>query len=113
MYGTSNVKFTIARQAKEVYQYKNIKEKLHRTNAAIWYIKSCRQLQLTPKYIAINVNGHNRQSQNTLKTAIKYRINQELKYLYIKKQKLNGQLYHLHLNCAKNWQNSWLYIQSQ
>jgi hypothetical protein len=56
MYGTSNVKFTIARQAKEVYQYKNIKQKLHRTNAAIWYNKSCRQLQLTPKYIAIKLN---------------------------------------------------------
>jgi hypothetical protein len=47
-----------------------------------------------------------------LKTAIKYRINKELKYLYIKKQKLNEQLYHLHLNCAKNWQYSWLYIQA-
>jgi hypothetical protein len=66
----------------------------------------------TPKYIAVKVNGHNRQSQNILKTAIKYRINQELKYLYIKKQKLNEQLYHLYLNCAKNLQNSWLYIQA-
>jgi hypothetical protein len=56
----------------------------HRTNAAIWYNNSCRQLQLTPQYIAIKVNGHNRQSQNTLKAAIKYRINQELKYLYQK-----------------------------
>jgi hypothetical protein len=58
------------------------------------------------------VNGHNRQSQNTLKTAIKYRINQELKCLYIKKQKLNEQLYHLHVICAKNWQESWRYIQA-
>jgi hypothetical protein len=55
MYGENNIKFVIARQAKEVYQYKNIKEKLHRTNAAIWYNKLCRQLQLTPKYIAIKV----------------------------------------------------------
>jgi hypothetical protein len=31
--------FVIARQAKEVYQYKNTQEKLHRTNAAIWYNK--------------------------------------------------------------------------
>jgi hypothetical protein len=35
-----------------------------------------------------------------------------LKYLYIKKQKLNEQLYHLHLICSKNWQESWLYIQT-
>ena len=112
MYGADNILFVVARQAKDVYQYKNIKEKLHRTNAAIWYNKLCRQIQLTPKYIAIKVNGHNRQSQNTLKTAIKYRINQELKYLYIKKQELNEQLYRLHLICAKSWQES-CYIYKQ
>jgi hypothetical protein len=43
------------------------------------------------------VNGHNKQSHNTLKTAIQTIIKQELKYLYIKKQKLNKQLYQLHL----------------
>ena len=111
IYRENNLKFVVARQAKDVCQYKSIKEKLHRTNAAIWHNKLCRQLQLTPNYIAIKVNGHNRQSRNTLKTAIKYRINQELKYLYIKKQKLNEQLYHLHLICAQNWQESWLYIE--
>jgi hypothetical protein len=47
------------------------------------------------------VNEHNRQSRNTLKTAIKYRINKELKYLYVKRQKLNEKMYRLHLNCAK------------
>ena len=63
MYGTNNIKFVTDRQTKEVYQYKNTKEKLHRTNAAIWYNKLCWQLQLTPKYITIKLNGHNRQSQ--------------------------------------------------
>ena len=53
MYSENNIKFVVARQTKDVYQYKNIKEKLHRTNAAIWCNKLCRQLQLTPKYIAI------------------------------------------------------------
>jgi hypothetical protein len=48
MYGTNNIKFVIARQEKEVYHYKNTKEKLHRTNAAVWYNKLCQQLQLTP-----------------------------------------------------------------
>jgi outer membrane receptor for ferrienterochelin and colicin len=85
MYGADNIQFVVARQAKDVYQYKNIKEKLHRTNEATWNNKLCQQLQLTLKYIPIKVNEHNRQSRNTLKTAIKYRINQELKYLYIKK----------------------------
>jgi hypothetical protein len=39
MYGKNNIKFINARQAKEISQYKNTKEKLHKTNAAIWYNK--------------------------------------------------------------------------
>jgi hypothetical protein len=66
MYVAINVKFAIARQAKEAYQYKDIKLKLHRTNAAIWYNKLCRQLQLAPKYIAIKVNRHNQQHIETV-----------------------------------------------
>ena len=34
-----NVKFINAKQAKEVYQYRNIKRNLYKTNAAIWYNK--------------------------------------------------------------------------
>jgi len=54
-----------AQQAKEVHQYHNIKRKLYRTAAAIWYNKTCRDRQLTPKYTSIRINGHNKQSQKT------------------------------------------------
>ena len=37
------IKYIDAKQAKELYQFKNIKRKLYRTNAAIWYNKLCRQ----------------------------------------------------------------------
>jgi hypothetical protein len=40
--GTMNLKFISAKQAKEVYEYKNIKQKLHKTTAAIWFNKTCR-----------------------------------------------------------------------
>jgi hypothetical protein len=36
-----------------------------------------------------------------------FRINQEKKFLYIKKQKLNEKLYNLHLKCADRWHNQW------
>jgi hypothetical protein len=35
MHGHPNIKFAIAKQAKETLAYKNIKRKLHRTTAAI------------------------------------------------------------------------------
>jgi hypothetical protein len=37
MHGTMNVKSANAKQAGEIYEYKNIKRKLHKTIAAIWY----------------------------------------------------------------------------
>jgi len=54
---------------------------------AIWYNKTCRDQHLSPKYIFIRINGRNRQSTNTLKATTRYRINQEIKFLYIKKNK--------------------------
>ena len=50
MHGTKNIKFTNAQQTKQIYQYKNIKEKLYKTNAAIWYNKTFRQKQFTSNY---------------------------------------------------------------
>jgi hypothetical protein len=82
----------------DIYAYKNIKQKLHKSIAAIWFNKTCRGKDLKPNYINIRINGNNRQWNNTMKAAIRFRINQEIKFLYIKK--LNEQLYRLHLNCA-------------
>jgi hypothetical protein len=41
MDGIDNIKFVNAQQAKLIY-YKNIKEKLHKTNAFIWFNKICK-----------------------------------------------------------------------
>jgi len=48
-----------------------------------------------------------------MKAVVRFRINQGIKFLYIKKQKLNEQLYGLHLNCATYWNKSCPYIQDQ
>jgi hypothetical protein len=39
MYGQPNLKICIAKQAKQIFQYKKIKIKLYKNNAAIWYNK--------------------------------------------------------------------------
>jgi hypothetical protein len=51
------VKIINAQQARVSYNYKNMKQKLLKTNSAIWFNKVCRQEQLQPNYIHINVNG--------------------------------------------------------
>ena len=64
-----------AEQAKQVYRYKHIKEKLYKTNAAVWCNKTWSHKQLTPNYISVRINGDNPQCRKTIKTAIHYRLN--------------------------------------
>ena len=61
-----NIKFIKAKQATEIHAYKNTKRKVYKTNAAIWFNKTCRDKQLTPNYINIKINGNNRQCNNTI-----------------------------------------------
>jgi undecaprenyl pyrophosphate synthase len=75
--------------------------------------KMCRSKQLTPKYINIGVNGHNKQSTYTKAAATRIRFNQELKFLYCKKQHLNECLYCIHLHCLTAWDFTWQHIQDK
>ena len=43
------LKLCIAKQAKQIFHYKKIKIKLYKNNPAIWFNKTCRIKQLTPK----------------------------------------------------------------
>ena len=67
--------------------YENTKEKLHRTNAAIWFNKVRTSHHLTPNYIKITINSHNKQWYNIMKVDITYRINKKLKLLNKEKNK--------------------------
>ena len=44
IHGPMNVKFINAKQGKEIHQFTNIERKLYKTNAAIWYDKTCRHI---------------------------------------------------------------------
>jgi hypothetical protein len=72
-----------AEQAKVTHIHKNTKEKLRGTQFCI--TNFAYHTILTPSYITITDNGHNQQCHNTMKAAITYRTNQELKFLYMKK----------------------------
>ena len=50
MHGQQNVKFCNAKQAAQIYKYKNIKTKLYKKNVAIWYNKTRRLKQITPHH---------------------------------------------------------------
>jgi hypothetical protein len=48
----------------------------------------------------------------TTTNAFRYRINQEIKFLYHKKQNLNHQMYHIHLKCMHHCKGLWQHIQN-
>jgi hypothetical protein len=59
------IKSVDAKQAKLIYKYRNIKSKLLKSKASIWFNKVCKAEQLQPKYIDIKINGSNERSHNT------------------------------------------------
>ena len=50
MRGQQNIKFCNAKQAQQIYKYKNIKTKLYKNNSAMWFNKICRMKQIAPGY---------------------------------------------------------------
>ena len=79
-------------QAKVCNNYKNTKLKLLKTTAAVWFNKVCKIKQLQPNYIHFRTNSKTIRDRRTTTRAIRYWINQEMKFLYCKKQTLNTQL---------------------
>jgi hypothetical protein len=51
----------------------------------------------TPKDAKINLRTTNNAARITIQKAERIRIKQEIRFLYTKKQNLNGQLFHLRL----------------
>ena len=98
------MKIISAQQAKIYKTYKNARLKLLKTSAAIWFNKTCKIKGLKPDYFNIRINGNNLQDRETTHHATRFRINQEIQFLYRKKQHLNKQLYHVHLKGA--WQHN-------
>jgi len=74
MHGQPNIKICNAKQARQIHQHKKIKIKLYKSNAAIWYNKTCRIKQLIPTYINIRIYGNNPRCQRTKNAATRYRI---------------------------------------
>ena len=87
------------------------KLKLLKTNAAMRFNKMCKIKQLKPNYINIKLNGQKPQDKRTTINAIRFRINQEIKFLFHKKQHLNQRRYCLHLEGAHKYNGMWRHIQ--
>ena len=98
--------------AKLYKNFKNLRLKLLKTNAAIWFNKVCRAKGLQPKYISIHSKGRSKRDTRTTQQAVKNRINQEIKFLYKRKQHFNQQFYRMHLEGATMFEGMWPHASS-
>jgi hypothetical protein len=72
--------------------------------------RQCLVKKLIPKYYNIKVPNTSPAAYYTSKKVRNIRIKDEIKFLYKKKQQLNKDLYHTHLEVAKKWGNLWTLI---
>lgn len=101
----------LASQAETINRYKNTRSKLLKCGANIYFNKKCLINDVTPKYARIKFTNNSPASLRTTIRAQTLRVKNEIKLLYKKKEKLNQDLYTLHLKAALEWGSLWPIIQ--
>jgi hypothetical protein len=71
MHRINNVKVIEAQQARIIHHYKNTKDKLLKTNVAIWFNKMCRLNHLMPNYIHVKDDRNNAQRTHTKNATVR------------------------------------------
>ena len=98
------IKF-IARQAHTINQYNNIRTKVLKCCTNIYFNQQYLTKKTVPNYANIKIPCTSPATQVTQKKVHIIRIKEEIKFLYRKKQKLNNDLYKIHLKAAQEWGN--------
>jgi len=93
-----------------IHKFTDLKRRLYNCNASIYFNRQCLKKKLTPRYANIKIPNTSPATKFAQQKVTNIRIKDEIKYLHTKKQKLNTQIYNLHLTLANNWGNSWQHI---
>lgn len=104
-------KFCNAIQAQMLNSCFNIKTKLYNTIANIKFNKKCLAYKVIPKYATFHINVNNFASKKTKEQTQILWINNEIKFLYRKKEYLNRKLYQAHLAASQYFGPIWDLIQ--
>ena len=89
-----------------IHQQENLKRKIYNCSANIYFNRGCLHNNIIPNFAKIKIPNTYPSSKFTQHKVSITILRGEIKYLYIKKQQLNKQLLHLHLNLANLWNNS-------
>lgn len=100
---------TLASQAKSTNLYKNLRTKFLMCCANTYFNRQCLIKKIIPKYAKINIPYTSPATNIIQKKTQIIRLKDEIKFLCIKKEKLN-QLYRIHLKAAHALGNTWYIV---
>jgi hypothetical protein len=103
------IKF-IASQAHTIFQYKNIRNKVLKCCANMYFNKQCLNNEIIPNYANIKLPKISPAASKTQKKVHVMRIKDEIRFLYKKKEQLNDTMYKIHLKAAQEWGSMWQII---
>jgi len=83
----------IASEAHLVNRYKNMRSKLQKCCANIYFNKQCLAEKIIPKNVNIKIGNTSPTAQVTTQKAQITRIKDEIKFLYRKKEEIKGIVY--------------------
>jgi predicted RNase H-like nuclease (RuvC/YqgF family) len=97
---------TLASQAKSINSYKNLRTKVMKCCANIYFTRQCLIKKVIPKYAKIKIPYTSPATNITQKKTQIMRLKDEIKFLYMKKEKLKNELYRIQLKAAHEWGNT-------
>jgi len=98
----SSIAIITASQARDVNQYNNLKSKVLKCCANIYFNRQCLKQNLTPNYTKIKIPNTIPAARSTEHKIVKLRLKDEIKFLYMKK-KFNNALYKVYLKAPQEW----------
>ena len=96
--------------AHSINLYRNIRIKVMKCCANTYFNRQCLIKKIIPKYANIKIPYTSPATHAKQKKIHTIRLKDEIKFLYKKKEKLNNDLYNIHLKAAQEWGNTWYII---
>jgi len=99
----SSIQIITGSQVHDVNQHNNLKSKVLKCCANIYFNRQCLKQNLIPNYTKIKIPNTIPAATSKKHKIVKLRIRDKIKFLHMKKENLNNALYKVHLKATQEW----------
>ena len=97
----TSIKTALASQASSINLYKNLSTKVMKRCVNIYFNRQCPIKKLIPNYAKIKIPCISPEKETIQRKVQTVRLKEEMKFLYTNKEKVNNELYRIHLKAAQ------------